>query len=146
MGIVGTFFIAGDDGGEDLVSLSDEQIMFLTGKLVAVTVSPSQSASLTAPPQGGAEPSAAGGRTSEASEWQRSEKSRISVSPTIFPGTATGRAEPSAAAPERNTGSGKGAAAPDNHTVGCADSHLCTRGSLTGTASELEGTEQEVKA
>ena len=34
--------------------------------------------------------SAAGGRNSEVSEWQRSIKSRISVSPMILPGTATG--------------------------------------------------------
>ena len=38
----------------------------------------------------GSEPSAAGGRCSEVSERQRSKKSRISVSPMIFSGTATG--------------------------------------------------------
>lgn len=29
LGICGTFFVAGDDGGEDLVSLSREQVEFL---------------------------------------------------------------------------------------------------------------------
>ena len=38
----------------------------------------------------GSELSAAGGRKSEASEWQRSIKSRNSVSPKILSGTATG--------------------------------------------------------
>ena len=38
----------------------------------------------------GSEPSAASGRKSEVSEWQRSKKSRKSVSPKIFSGTATG--------------------------------------------------------
>ena len=38
----------------------------------------------------GSEPSAAGGRRSEVSEWQRSKKSRKSASPKIFSGTATG--------------------------------------------------------
>ena len=38
----------------------------------------------------GSEPSAASGRFSEVSEWQRSKKSRIGVSPMIFSGTATG--------------------------------------------------------
>ena len=38
----------------------------------------------------GNESSAAGGRFSETSEWQRSKKSRESVSPKIFSGTATG--------------------------------------------------------
>lgn len=47
-GICGTFFVAGDDGGEDFVSLSREQVEFLTR-------SPSQ-------------PSAAGGGESEAGE------------------------------------------------------------------------------
>ena len=42
-GIRGTFFIAGDDGGEELISLSDDAVMFLTGQYVAVTVAPSQS-------------------------------------------------------------------------------------------------------
>jgi hypothetical protein len=39
----------------------------------------------------GSDASAAGGRVSELSEWQRSKKSRKSVSPKIFSGTATGR-------------------------------------------------------
>ena len=47
------------------------------------------------PPTGGfpegSEPTAAGGGSREASEWQRSKKSRESVSPKIFSGTATGR-------------------------------------------------------
>ena len=38
----------------------------------------------------GNEPTAAGGGGREASEWQRSKKSRKSVSPKIFSGTATG--------------------------------------------------------
>ena len=38
----------------------------------------------------GSDASAAGGRVSELSEWQRSKKSRKSVSPMIFSGTATG--------------------------------------------------------
>ena len=38
----------------------------------------------------GSDPSAARGRYSEVSEWQRSKKSRKSVSPKIFSGTATG--------------------------------------------------------
>ena len=38
----------------------------------------------------GSEASAAGGRYSELSEWQRSIKSRISISPKILSGTATG--------------------------------------------------------
>ena len=38
----------------------------------------------------GSDASAAGGGTSELSEWQRSKKSRKSVSPMIFSGTATG--------------------------------------------------------
>ena len=38
----------------------------------------------------GSEPTAAGGGRKEASEWQRSIKSRISVSPKILSGTATG--------------------------------------------------------
>ena len=38
----------------------------------------------------GSEASAASGRYSELSEWQRSIKSRISVSPKILTGTATG--------------------------------------------------------
>ena len=38
----------------------------------------------------GSDASAAGGRYSEQSEWQRSTKSRISVSPKILSGTATG--------------------------------------------------------
>lgn len=44
----------------------------------------------------GSEPSAAGGGCSEANESQRSEKSRRSESPKIFPGTASGSALPSA--------------------------------------------------
>ena len=72
---------------------------------------PHQSPSVTASPQGGSEPSAASGRRSEVSDcrrsgvqasnrpagaalsesqWQRSKKSRKSVSPKIFSGTATG--------------------------------------------------------
>ena len=39
----------------------------------------------------GSEPTAAGGGRKEASEWQRSKKSRKSVSPKIFSGTATGK-------------------------------------------------------
>ena len=39
----------------------------------------------------GSEPTAAGGGRKEASEWPRSIKSRISVSPKILSGTATGR-------------------------------------------------------
>ena len=38
----------------------------------------------------GSDGSAAGGGRSDLSEWQRSKKSRISVSPQIFSGTATG--------------------------------------------------------
>ena len=38
----------------------------------------------------GSEPTAASGGNRAASEWQRSKKSRISVSPMIFSGTATG--------------------------------------------------------
>ena len=38
----------------------------------------------------GSEGSAAGGRYSDPSEWQRSTKSRKSVSPKILSGTATG--------------------------------------------------------
>ena len=41
----------------------------------------------------GSEPTAAGGGRKEASEWQRSIKSRISVSPKILSGTATGTPE-----------------------------------------------------
>ena len=46
-------------------------------------------------------PSAAGGRYSEASEWQRSKKSRKCVSPKIFSGTARGGvAEDAGASPK----------------------------------------------
>ena len=38
----------------------------------------------------GSEPTAAGGGRKEASEWQRSIKSRFGVSPKILSGTATG--------------------------------------------------------
>ena len=89
LGIVGTFFIAGDDGGDELISLNDEQVMFLTGKYAAVTV-----------------------ESHSRSDW-------LHPSPP---------------------------AQPDNPPVGCADSPLYTRGPLAGTVSELEGTEQEVKA
>ena len=41
----------------------------------------------------GSDPTAAGGRGREGSEWQRSKKSRKSVSPMIFSGTATGCAD-----------------------------------------------------
>ena len=39
----------------------------------------------------GREPSAASGRRSEVSEWQRSKNSRLGVSPMNFSGTATGK-------------------------------------------------------
>ena len=39
---------------------------------------------------GGSEPTAAGGREREVSEWQRSIKSREGVSPKILSSTATG--------------------------------------------------------
>ena len=39
----------------------------------------------------GSDPTAAGGGGREGSEWQRSIKSRISVSPKILSGTATGK-------------------------------------------------------
>ena len=42
----------------------------------------------------GSDASAAGGRKSELSEWQRSKNSRISVSPMNFSGTATGLSQP----------------------------------------------------
>lgn len=35
LGICGTFFVARDDGGEELVSLTREQADFLTGQFVA---------------------------------------------------------------------------------------------------------------
>ena len=43
---------------------------------------------------GGSDPTAAGGGRREGSEWQRSKKSRKSVSPMIFSGTANRAAEP----------------------------------------------------
>jgi len=42
----------------------------------------------------GSDASAAGGRKSELSEWQRSKNSRISVCPMNLSGTATGLSQP----------------------------------------------------
>ena len=76
------------DADED--ACTGEHSSPLRGRLRALPVADAASKKEGQRSKFGSEPTAAGGGNREASEWPRSKKSRKSVSPMIFSGTATG--------------------------------------------------------